>query len=1143
MPYHRPRISPHQNPLSVDHSKDTVSIFSRTGVRNTIALVTFVALACGGTDQAVYGQTPPIVPATQAVRASVNRPVNLSGQKTLYVVTYSHLDTEWCWTYRHSIQEYIPDTLTENFSLFEKYPDYVFNWTGASRYRFVKDYYPEEYARLKRYVAAGRWIPTGSAWDENDAIVPSPESIIRSVMYSNRWFQKEFGKTSNQYMMPDTFGFPASLPSILAHCGLKGFSTKKLTYGAGSAVGIPFNVGRWVGPDGRSVIAALNPGDYRTRITEDLTQSKPWLARLEANGKSSGIFADYMYHGNGDLGGSPGVESAGWLQRSLAGDGPVQVRAGGADDLFHDITPEQAIGLPAYQGDLLLIQHSAGSINSGAAMKRWNHRNERLADAAERAAVSASLVADSPYPTERLTQGWLRFLGGQMHDILPGTSIPAAYEFAWNDQVIALNQFADVATHGVSQIAWQMDTRTKGVPLVVYNPLSTERDDVVTAEVVFPGTAPANIQVFGPDGKEVPAQLKSRKGNRIAVLFLARVPAVGCAVFDVRRATHPATRGRSPLQVTTEGMENARYRLRLDANGDIASIFDKAARREILSAPMRLAFLREKPKQHPAWNMDWEDRQKPPVGHVDGPVTVTVRENGPARVALQVERSAHGSTFRQTVRLSAGTAGNRVEFVTDVDWRTAESSLKAVFPLTVSHPEATYNLGVGTVRRGKNEPKKYEVPAQEWFDLTDKTGGYGVSVLNEAKYGSDKPDDSTLRLTLLYTPGVRDRFQHQATQDWGHHEILYALQGHNGDWRAARTADQAARLNQPLLVFQTPSHGGERGRVFSLLTLSTPGVTVAALKKAEDSQEVIVRLFEQDGKPASGVRLKMATPIIGVREVNGQEQEIIPDGKVGIRKGALVFDMKTYRPRAFALTLKSPPIPPPSRENVMLSLPFDVRAASSGKGETDGAFDTQGRSYPGELLPAVLESGGVTFRSGSSGATAVACAGQSIHLPDAASSASQYVYLLAAAEADIQTTLRFVGKAGESVSAPLTIQSWDGYVGQWDTRLWKGVVPEKDAVWNNKYAGLSPGYIKRQPIAWYADHLRLKNGANDPYHFCYLFRYAVRVPKGTESIVLPADTRIRIFAATLSDQPADVSPAYPLYDDLSSERPSANNPL
>ena len=333
---------------------------------------------------AAHAQNAPAVPAAVVVPVATRAAKTASPSvqtPTLYVLTYSHLDTEWCWTFRNSILEYIPNTMRENFALFEKYPDYTFNWTGANRYQFMKDYYPADYAQLKRYVAQKRWVPTGSAWDENDALVPSPESIIRSVLYANRWFDREFGVTSNQYLMPDTFGFPASLPTVLAHCGLQGFSTKKLTYGAGAAVGVPFNVGKWVGVDGQAVFAALNPGDYRTRVEGDLSQNPNWQNRLRENAQKSGVVWDLMYHGNGDVGGSPGDKSADWLQKSLQGTGPVQVRAGNADAFFRDLAAAPAkdtAGLPTYQGDLLLIEHSAGSINSGAAMKRWNHRNGTL---------------------------------------------------------------------------------------------------------------------------------------------------------------------------------------------------------------------------------------------------------------------------------------------------------------------------------------------------------------------------------------------------------------------------------------------------------------------------------------------------------------------------------------------------------------------------------------------------------------------------------------------------------------------------------------------------------------------------------------------------------------------------------------------
>src|SRR5207253_5985896 len=200
-----------------------------------------------------------------------NQP-DLSKEPTLYVVGYAHLDTEWRWEYPQVINEYFRKTMEENFALFEKYPHYVFNFSGANRYRMMKEYWPEDYAKLKQYVAAGRWFPAGSSMEEGDVNSPSAESIIRQILYGSQYFRHEFGKTSAEYMLPDCFGFPASLPSILAHMGIKGFSTQKLTWG--SAVGIPFNVGVWEGPDGRSVIAASNPGSYGGDIWYDLSRSE-----------------------------------------------------------------------------------------------------------------------------------------------------------------------------------------------------------------------------------------------------------------------------------------------------------------------------------------------------------------------------------------------------------------------------------------------------------------------------------------------------------------------------------------------------------------------------------------------------------------------------------------------------------------------------------------------------------------------------------------------------------------------------------------------------------------------------------------------------------------------------------------------------
>jgi alpha-mannosidase len=222
------------------------------------------------------------------------RPVDLSRDKNLYMIGYAHLDTQWRWTYPQVIRDFIANTMRQNFPLFEKYPDYVFNFTGSRRYEFMKEYYPEDYEKVKKYLAEGRWFPAGSSVDENDANVPSLESFVRHFLYGNRFFKKEFGVQSQEFMLPDCFGFPASLPSILAHGGIKGFSTQKLTWG--SAVGIPFNVGVWTGPDGSSVVAALNPLGYGDSITEDLSHSEMWLKRIDETGQKSGAYADYRYY-------------------------------------------------------------------------------------------------------------------------------------------------------------------------------------------------------------------------------------------------------------------------------------------------------------------------------------------------------------------------------------------------------------------------------------------------------------------------------------------------------------------------------------------------------------------------------------------------------------------------------------------------------------------------------------------------------------------------------------------------------------------------------------------------------------------------------------------------------------------------------
>ncbi len=257
---------------------------------------------------------------------------------------------------------------------------------------------------------------------------------------------------------------------------------------------------------------------------------------------------------------------------------------------------------------------------------------------------------------------------------------------------------------------------------------------MVEAEVHFPGGTPKAVTVFDSDGKEVPAQLEDGK-----VIFVARTPSVGYAVYEVRAAAVREPSGE--LKVTPSSLENARYRVRLNAAGDVGSIFDKSLNKELLSAPVRLAISNDAPRQWPAWNMDFDQEQAAPRAYVGGPARVRIVENGPARVAIEVSRETEGSTFVQTVRLAAGDAGNRVEFSDVIDWRTLSANLKAVFPLSASNPMATYNWEIGTVQRPTAFDRQFEVATHHWIDLTDKSGAYGATILTDVKNGSDKRDD------------------------------------------------------------------------------------------------------------------------------------------------------------------------------------------------------------------------------------------------------------------------------------------------------------------------------------------------------------------------------------------------------------------
>jgi alpha-mannosidase len=1020
----------------------------------------------------------------------------VSSAPRLYVVAVSHLDTQWRWTVRDVIRKFLPRTLRENFTLFEVFPDYVLSFEGAFRYMLLEEYYPREFERLKEWVEAGRWRLAGSMLDAPDTNLASPESLIRHILYATRYFHRSFGRSSKDIFLPDCFGFPFSLPTIAAHCGILGFSSQKFGMWMAPAE-VPFDVGLWEGPDGARLPAALKPGGYGERLTEDLSRSKIWHRRLTDRKKKGEIPIGLKYFGVGDRGGSPDEASLYWLSRSIPATGPVQIVHSGSDQIFVDLREDEREKLPIHRGELLLPTHGTGCWTSQAILKRWNRHNELLADSAERAAVLASWLAQFPYPKEQLRDDWIRFLWHQMHDDITGTSIPSAYEISWNDLALSGNRFAALLTDAVSALSRELDTDTDGFPIVLFNPLAFARKETLSVHVGLDDEPIESVKVYDPAGEEVPSQIVNRSTSSLEIAFRATVPPLGLAVYEIRPSDSPCSIP-SDLSVSENCLENGRFRVELDTCGDIARIYDKELDRELLSGTVRLELLSDRSPRWPAWEIKYETVRSAPKA-ITGPVEREIVEGGPARVALKVRRRHAGSTIAQTIRLSTHSSQDWIEIETEAEWRTRGQLLKASFPLAAVNETATYDLGCGVVERGTNGPSKHEVPAHQWADITNGDGQWGVSVLSDCKYGWDRPDEQTLRLSLLRSPRTVRKFVHQATQDFGRHRFAYAIYPHQGTWSSGGTVAAAARFNQRLLAFQASRHTGRLGRTMSLVELDSETVAVRAIKRAEEGQEIVLRLQESAGEQTRAT-IALGAGIGSAREVDGCENNL---GSSQVEGGGLHTKLRPFEPKSFALRLTPPAVRVSPLRTSPLALDYDTEALSFHPGKRGCDFDGQGHSIPGELFPSDLMSGEIPFRLAPrtpGAAHSLSCRGQEIPLPESDSDA---VVLLATVAGGDDLSATFT--AG-SRSASLTFHSWERPVGAWRRQRF---------VLGRPWGEPGPGRLVRAPVVWIATHRHDRRLRDQAYVHCYLFRYRLALQPGEQRLVLPNAPAVRIFAATL----------------------------
>lgn len=1035
---------------------------------------------------------------------------NSNKKKKLYVVSNAHLDTQWNWTIQDTIRDSVKNTLEQNFELFEKYPHYRMNFEGAFRYKLAKEYYPDLYEKLKGYVAQGRWNFAGSQWDASDANVPSSEGYMRQILLGNGFFEKEFGKKSSDIFLTDCFGFRYALPSIAAHMGLNGFSTQKLVWGVGSPIyredgsvtrpmpekDVPrMDLGKWVGPDGNYIIGSFLGGNYTHHFEWD-REKRPihdrpeYLKEIEHNEKYTGVPVRMMYYGVGDYGGSPSDESARYLNEAVESNGPdkaFEVIAGSTDDIFNDLTEEEIKGLPEYNGNLL-IPHGYGALTSHTINKRWNRKSELLADACERVAIMAKWLGKAEYPKQRLDEAWKLFLWHQFHDDLPGTSILAAYQFTHNDFVIAQNMMAEELTASADAVASAMNTNVCGEPVVVYNPVGFYRTDIAVAPLP---KGSAYAKVYTADGTEVPSQISKADGKKV-VKFAATVAPVSMTVFNVVPSSEPCTMD-TGLSVSLGRLENARYKVTLNFDGNIASIYDKKNDKELLSAPSSLGTREDNNTNWPSWEIKYEDT-KLPFTDVGGVRSIEIVENGAAEVALKVVRKEKGSEYVQTISLISG--GDRVNVDNDIDWHCRRTLLSAGFPLTVSNPKATFDQGLGAEEGGNTDSFPYfQHVVHQWADLTAEDGSFGVAILNDCKYGMEKPTDNMLRLTLIHTP--LGAFMSQSAQDWqdhGRNIFRYGFTSHAG-YRDG-VAAEAACLNSPLYAFTTAKHDGCCSEI-SFVSVNNNEITVRAVKEEEKGSRLIVRVQETSGKAQKGVKLTLAAKINKAVETNGYEEG---DGKVRFTSDSLTFDMTPYAVKTFAIDIENAPVT--ADRGTPVALDYNKRVTTPRSDLTSGEFG-QGISIPEELFEKKVNCGGIDFVMGDPGSyNAVVSRGQKIKLPKGA---TKVAILAASTHRDVDATF----KAGKK-KVTLRIEDFSANVGTWD-----------------QIASGDQASIKRDPVAVSYSHTHDQHG-DRLYKFANLFKYVIDLG-GADEITLPDDYHVIVMAITAFCG-ADTRETAPIYD-------------
>ena len=792
-------------------------------------------------------------------------------------IGHTHIDVAWWWTVAQT-REKVCRSFATVLKLMEEYPDYKFMSSQPQLYYFLKERYPELYEQIKKRVAEGRWEPEGGMWVEADCNLTSGESLVRQFLYGKRFFKEEFGVDNRILWLPDVFGYSGALPQIMAKCGIDYFMTTKLAWNQFNKM--PYDTFRWRGIDGTEILTHLittlgvgqDEKDFFTTYNGMLHPDAilgGWH-RYQQKDINNDILISYGY---GDGGGGPTREMLETSSRMDKGiEGVPKVRQAFARTYFDELK-ERVEGnkrLPTWEGELYFEYHR-GTYTSMARNKRSNRKAElHMMDLELLGVLADPKVA---YPDAELDGLWHGILINQFHDILPGSSIHEVYE-------VTKKEYEEME----AQISVLTDERVRalireGEGVTVLNTTGFERDDVVEL-----GDCDAEA-LLDENGSVYPVQ-QTRKG---AVAFVKDLPSKGYKTFG--KVSAGEEKRPFCLSPDSHALETPFYRVVFDKNGCIGQIYDKENDRNVLKpgeAGNLMRVYEDKPIYYDNWDVDIYYTEK--FWDVTDLRGFSWVEMGPVRATLRLERQFSHSTITQEIHFYADL--RRIDFETTVDWKEHQSLLKVHFPVDVHTDEATFEIQYGNVTRKTHrntswDKARFESCGQKWMDVSE--GHYGVSLLNDCKYGHSVKD-SCIGLTL-----IKSGTEPNPTTDQEMHFFTYSLYPHAETWKAAGTVPQAFFLNQPALV----SKGGKPGESFSLASLNVPNVVLETVKKAEDGDGVILRMYECENA-RTPVTLTFNRPFVSAESCNCLEELDGEPVKVDGNKVSFLvkpFEIKTIRIR------------------------------------------------------------------------------------------------------------------------------------------------------------------------------------------------------------------------------------------------------